>query len=192
MPWCQTRRSEHHRALSAAERQPVTVKVQNPHGSGAGFAGKNILEPCSRGIISVTGYKAKSKRVEESDVQIKEGLYRMVLAKYYTYPWRRSLKLKLLFRIIDQGEHHGVVLGRNYNVYKTKTGFRAGRRSCLVREFQQVTNKRIPRLDRIPLSDLQETVIVASVRTVTKDATGEPLHEINQYSVVSELKGEAK
>jgi len=85
--------------------------------------------------------------------------------------------------------HEGVVLARHYNIDRAKPSISAKKRSDLVREIQQVTERKIARTSRISIGVLAQHIIAVDVRTVNKAANGDQLHKINQYSVIGSVKG---
>jgi len=125
---------------------------------------------------------------QEDDVCIEVGSYKVVYAGHKSYSWRNGMKLRVLFRIIE-GEHEGVVLARHYNIDRAKPSISAKKRSDLVREIQQVTERKIARTSRISIGVLAQHIIAVDVRTVNKAANGDQLHKINQYSVIGSVKG---
>lgn len=94
-------------------------------------------------------------------------------------------KVFVRFRIVA-GEYTGRELYRAFNAkMKDRRRFTLAQSSALYREFCKLSGKR-ERRDRIDLSRLRNTVIRASVRTVTHDQKQRPLPPYLQYSVVDE------
>lgn len=101
--------------------------------------------------------------------------------------FERAMKVRICFRLLA---HPGITLDRWYPVQSYKGRISATTHSDIVRELSVVLNQRV-RHDRIPVSSLANHVIVADVKTVTHDRRQRPLDPINQYSVISRLKGKA-
>jgi hypothetical protein len=127
---------------------------------------------------------------------IPEGIYSMVYVAHETRCFfGRSFKVVLWYRVLDFGDHFNTVLPRYYNVRRLigkpgrNGGFAPGRSSDFVREFCRVSTGRITRLDRLPLSSLQNTIIRARVRTVSEDGKQKALPDSLHYSVIGEVLG---
>jgi hypothetical protein len=101
--------------------------------------------------------------------------------------FERATKVRVYFRLLA---HPGITLERWYPVQSYKGRISAPAHSDIVRELSVVLNQRV-RHDRIPVASLANHVIVAEVKTVTHDRRQRALDPINQYSVISRLKGKA-
>lgn len=143
----------------------------------------------------VTADFEAEKLARERLILIPEGEYIGRIRDWKTYTFRAqrpkvSLKIEIISDIDGDTAHAGEEFFRQWNVARvdTKTGefVASGWKSDLVREFVAVTNRRITRLDRVPMTALRGEVVCA-VRTVCKDSAGIPLHEFAQYSVVGRL-----
>jgi hypothetical protein len=127
---------------------------------------------------------------------IPEGVYSFAFVAHETHRFfNRSDKAVLWFRVLDFGDHFNKVLPRYYNVRRLigKPGrngnFAVGRSSDLLREFCCVSTAPITRLDRLPLTTLQNVTVRARVRVVSKDGYQKALPETLHYSVVDEIVG---
>ncbi|TNC82774.1 MAG: hypothetical protein C9356_02580 [Oleiphilus sp.] len=126
------------------------------------------------------------------------GEYEVGFDCYETRFLHRGHKLVLWFKVATMGEHFGKRLPRYYNISRMlgkagKNGkFRAGRKSDFVREFYSVIPKQIGRLDRIPMTALNNVLVRAKVKTVTNGYDQRPIPEPLQYSVIEELVGAVK
>ena len=107
--------------------------------------------------------------------------------------FQRAPKLTLWFTITDPGEGFGKRVARYYNVQKLigKRGiggqFKAGLRSDFIREYVHLFNEIPRRLDRIPMTRFEKHVFRGTLRTVRTDHRQRELHQLLQYSVVSDL-----
>jgi hypothetical protein len=126
---------------------------------------------------------------------IPEGKYEMAYASHHTWIFMgRQPKVVIRFCVIDPGEYFGVIIPAYYNVQRTigkrqRNGrFKASKRSNLVRDFYRVFPKEpLVRLDRLPLTKLNTTTVIATVHTVTRDFTQRDLPEVIQYSIVKSI-----
>jgi hypothetical protein len=117
------------------------------------------------------------------------GLYNVVYRKHAGFTIFKGVKkVCVYFQLLA---HPGIVLERWYRVASYGGGrISAVQRSDIVREVAAVLGRRI-RHDRIPVASLSNLEIVAEVSTVTHDHEQTALHAINQYSVISRLRGRA-
>ena len=122
------------------------------------------------------------------------GEYQLAYVSHQTYQYfARSLKVVVWFRIVSVGPHFGKVIPRYYNVKKLKGKpgknglFIPGRSSDFIREYCRLFPEQLTRLDRIPLSAFQSSLIVGKVRTVKSDRKQKELPEPLKYSVIDEL-----
>lgn len=104
----------------------------------------------------------------------------------------RTAKVFVHFRIVEEGEYHGLRVYRAYRAHELigrprKWGrFKLRQSSELYRTFVRLSGTR-ERPDRVSLQRFKGTLIRASVRTVIHDAKQRPLPEALQYSVLDEL-----
>lgn len=126
---------------------------------------------------------------------IPPGTYRLAYIEHYTMVFCKAPKVVLRFRVVDMGSCFGVELERFYNVQKIigkpgkKGRFKVGASSDLVLEFCRVCADRIDRLDRLPLSLMNNSVILGDVHTVERNRKQKSLPELLKYSVIKELTG---
>ena len=123
---------------------------------------------------------------------IPEGIYEMVYLYHTTWMFMgRQPKVVVYFAIMEPGEYFQVVLPVYYNAIKLigkrgkNGGFKAAKKSNLVRDYCRVfPTQPLPRLDRIPLTKLESTVVRGAVDTVKKDFQQRDIPEVAQYSKV--------
>jgi hypothetical protein len=102
--------------------------------------------------------------------------------------FRRGV-LALYFVIADYWPKESVVVSRFYQVnYESPTRWRPPKHGALVNEFRSLfPHRRLPRLDRFPLSWLNEQNVVGRVGTVEHDHERNVRDQRSAYSVVREL-----
>lgn len=126
---------------------------------------------------------------------IPPGTYKLAYIEHYTMMFCKAPKVVLRFRVVDMGGCFGVELERFYNVQRLigkpgkKGRFKVGASSDLVFEFCQVCSDRIDRLDRLPLSLMNNFVTLGDVHTVERNRKQKNLPELLKYSVIKELTG---
>lgn len=109
------------------------------------------------------------------------------------YLHNRSPKLVLWFSIIDMGEFFGAKVARYYHIKEIKGRpgkngrFKAGAKSDFMREYFSVVTQRVQRMDRIPLTYLEDYVIKAKVKTVEKSYDQSKIPKALHYSVVEKV-----
>ncbi len=127
---------------------------------------------------------------------IPEGKYEMAYVTYRTWLFMgRQAKVVIQFSVIDPGDYFGAIIPAYYNVERTigkreRNGrFKAAKRSNLVRDFYRVfPTAPLTRLDRIPLTKLNTTTVIATVETVTHDFSQREIPEVVQYSIVRSIE----
>lgn len=102
--------------------------------------------------------------------------------------FRRGV-LALYFVLADYWPKESVVVTRFYNIdYQGAGKWRPNKHAALVNEFRALfPYRRLPRLDRFPLSWLHEQHVVGRVGTVEHDHERTVRDEKSAYSVVREL-----
>jgi hypothetical protein len=128
----------------------------------------------------------------EDSPLISDGSYEMGYLYHTTWMFMgRQPKVVVYFAITEPGEYFQVVLPAYYNAIKLigrrckYGGFKAAKKSNLVRDFCRVfPTQPLPRLDRIPLTKLESTVVRGTVVTVKKDFQQRDIPEVAQYSKV--------
>ena len=125
---------------------------------------------------------------------VKQQKYNLVFVSYETARLfsGKSLKLVLWFRIVSEGEYHGIVLPRYYNVKRIigkpeKSGnFSVGRGSNFAREYVDLFGWP-KRLDRMPMTVFNNKIFTGKVKTTTNGYNQKKIHKSLQYSVISDL-----
>lgn len=152
------------------------------------------MEIVKQRMVAVGKRKNLIDSVSEQLILIPEGLYK---ARFVDHDcgvmFARQAKLMALFEIVE-GEHHGVLLSRYYNVKASRGGvtkqkWRVGRSSDLLRELCDCTSKSYRRLDQLPMTDWREScdVVQIKVKTVRKSANQQAIPEGIQYSVIEKV-----
>jgi hypothetical protein len=97
--------------------------------------------------------------------------------------------LACFFVLADHWPKDAVVVARYYKVVAEKGGkWRPAKHGALVTEFRQLfPYRRLPRLDRFPLTWLHDQHVVGRIGTVERDHEQKALGESAVYSVVREL-----
>lgn len=120
-----------------------------------------------------------------------EGEYEVCYVYHETWNYMgRNPKVAFWFRVINIGEYFGTLIPRYFNVKQlkgkpAKNGrFVPGRSSDFLLEYCNLFPRRITRLDRIPLSLLENEIIKVQVKTVTKNREQRSMPEVLQYSVI--------
>ena len=127
-------------------------------------------------------------------IKIPDGEYLLKFTGWYTgLYFNGQPKLVLNFTIAEYGPYFEYPLQRFYNVRRLigkhgKNGrFLVSRSSHFVRDFARVSPRPISRLDRIPVSALEEHLIIGKIALVNKGHDQRIIPETAQYSVVTEL-----
>lgn len=126
---------------------------------------------------------------------IPEGAYEMSYLYHVTWMFMgRQPKVVIYFHITEFGDYFEIVLPAYYNVIKhigkcgKSGGFKAAKKSYLVRDYCSVLPEHpLPRLDRIPLSNLASVVVRGTVVTVKKGLDQRDIPEAAQYSRVTKI-----
>jgi hypothetical protein len=129
-------------------------------------------------------------RIEDSHYLIEPGEYEVMYEFYKTSMSFNRPNMTAWFSVASPGTAFGLYLPRHYNLEWVKKGgqFKARPHSECVRDFIAVTGETVKRTDRIPLDTRYKgIIIVAEVRTVTKDSKGRKLPELARYSVIDRL-----
>jgi hypothetical protein len=134
-------------------------------------------ENAARRVVALDDYR------ELDLVCIKPDDYDSVYVRHVCLRIFRASKVRVDFRLLA---HPGITLSRWYRAEHSRGRISAGKSSDIVRELSAVLGRRVRR-DRIPLSDLAESVVRVSVVTVTSDSRQHELAPINRYSVISKL-----
>lgn len=127
--------------------------------------------------------------------QIPEKVYDLGYVGFSTWMMMgKSPKLVIRFKIVELGEHFGLILSKYYGVKRLigkpkKSGkYQVGRNSNFVRDYLTLfPDQPAKRLDQIPMSRFHNVIIRGSVRTVTKGYNQRLIPKPLQYSVIGEL-----
>ena len=121
-------------------------------------------------------------------VWVKSGIYRAVLVDWKrSHPHFGRVDLLMRFRIVEEGDFHGVVIPAYYRVSWTKrNNFSAGWHSYFCRDYQQCFGP-VERKDRFAMSKFESVQLKVKVVENTTDSKGEPLASVNQYSRVARV-----
>ena len=104
-------------------------------------------------------------------------------------------KVVLECSIADMGQWFELPIQRHYNarhlIGKPGRGgrFALGRSSDCLREFAIVAARRPDRLDRVPLSEFKNRLLVADIETMEKGRDGKSVPEVVRYSVIKRIVG---
>lgn len=130
----------------------------------------------------------------ERPALVKPGIYEVAFVGYSTWMmFGRAPKLSLTFKITTMGEFFQVQLLRHYNVKSLldrpgKGGrFKVTFSSDFLREYASLFGTPA-RLDRFAMSNFENRIFVAKVRTVTKGSRQKELPEGLQYSVIDKIR----
>ncbi len=126
---------------------------------------------------------------------IPEKLYDLGYVDFYTRMMMgKSPKLVIRFKILELGEHFGVVLSKYYGVNRLigkpkKSGkYEVGRGSNFVRDFLTLfPDQPVKRFDQIPMSRFHGVIIKGTVRTVAKGYNQRLIPKPLQYSIIGDL-----
>jgi hypothetical protein len=122
---------------------------------------------------------------------IEPGEYEAVYVGHACYSGifgKTQQKIRVDFRLLA---HPGVTLSRWYRAQHSRGRISAFNSSDIVRELSVVLGYRVRR-DRVAVASLANIVARVKVHTVTRNRDQKRLHDINQYSVISELLGKAQ
>lgn len=126
---------------------------------------------------------------------VPDGVYRLGYVEHVTGIYFKQPKVCFRFRILDYGQHNGVVLERFYNVARIIGkpqkfgGFKPARNGHFLNEFVTCFDAHISRLDRLPLSLFERHILKGVVRTTDKDSTQRKRPKALRYSVIEQLIG---
>ena len=119
---------------------------------------------------------------------VPEGFYSVVYAKHSVdKAFKGSHKLRVVFRIVDEGPCHAVELFWFCNVKKGNKSYHARQSSKLARQLRTLFGRDALR-GGLQVGRLKGKIFKARTRTVARDSTNSLLHENNHYSVIDELK----
>jgi len=125
---------------------------------------------------------------------VKPGIYDVGFVSYSTWMmFGRAPKLTLMFKVLTMGEYFEVPLARHYNVKRLidRSGscgrFKVSFHCEFLREFATLFSTPV-RLDRIPMSNFENKIFIAKVRTVTTGSGQRVKPEGLQYSVIDEIR----
>ena len=122
---------------------------------------------------------------------VPDGEYELCYQYHETWKYQGKYpKVVFWFKIVSIGEHFEKLLPRYFNVRRiigkpSKNGrFVPGRSSDFLLEYCNLFPRRFSRLDRIPLSLLENELILATTRTVTTNREQRNLPDLLKYSVI--------
>ena len=119
---------------------------------------------------------------------VPEGFYSVVYVKHsFDKAFKGSHKLRVVFRIVDEGPSHAVELFWFCNVKKGNKSYQARQSSKVARQLRTLFGRDALR-GGLQVGRLKGMIFRARTRTVGRDSTNSLLHENNHYSVIDELK----
>ena len=120
--------------------------------------------------------------------KVEDGQYWVKLVRAVKCPPRYGrTDLLMNFRILE-GIHEGVVLPAYYQVkWLDERTFTAGPKSNYFRDYQACIGS-VAGKSCFTTEDFEDRKCIATVKQVVKDADGEPLAPLNQYSRVRRLR----
>ena len=124
---------------------------------------------------------------------VPEGKYSVAYIEHQTGMFFGSPKVVFRFRVLNFGEHNGVVLERFYGVKKIvgKPGkwgnFKPPLHGDFLMEFVDCFHLDPKRLDRIPLSHFERNILLAEVKTVYTNSKQSQRPKQLRYSKVARL-----
>jgi hypothetical protein len=134
--------------------------------------------------MSATGNVISFEVATDDLVRIGPGDYLVMYVRHIGVRVFMTAKIRVDFRLLA---HPDLIVSRWYRVINFHRGrVRAGPHSDIVRELSAVLGRRV-RHDRIPVSALENRVVLASVRDVVEDRKQDALAPVNRYSVISRL-----
>ena len=139
---------------------------------------------------------SSSFAISEALPLLPDGKYDAAYSHHETWKYLgKAPKVTFWFKVVTLGEYFGTLLPRHFNVSRiigkpARNGrFKAGRSSDFLLEYCSLFPRKISRLDRIPLSLLENEVIIISTRTVTNNREQRKLPDVLQYSVIDHWLG---
>jgi len=123
-----------------------------------------------------------------------EGEYQVVFKDWEPVMFLgKAPKICAEFSVVEMGEFFERLIYRWWNVKPThkkltKTKWKVNKSSKLLREYCDVTTRTPRRLDRIPLSDLQDHICLAKVKTVTEGKDQSVIPQSARYSIICNLR----
>ena len=120
--------------------------------------------------------------------KVEDGQYSVKLVRAVKCPTRyERTDLLIEFRILE-GIHEGMVLPAYYQVrWLDERTFTAGPKSYYFRDYQACVGS-VAGKSCFATQDFEDRKCIATVTQVIKDADGEPLAPLNQYSRVRRLR----
>jgi hypothetical protein len=131
----------------------------------------------------------------EAPELIPPGIYDLKFLYHETKRVFDRPKVFLWFAVMSFGDHFEKRIPRYYGATKLigqkgKHGrFKIGHKSDFRREFCTLFSANVRRLDRMPMSEFQNVLLVGRVRTVSRGYNQRPIPPHAQYSVIDELLG---
>ena len=128
----------------------------------------------------------------EAQPLIPPGRYLACLVQWNTYYYHRYPKVRLTFRILEQGEHFGTLICGHYRLESISgkpkkwgvINLRYGSR--LARQLRRLYGTGV-RPDRLSLRGLMDCYLRVEVRTVTEDSEQDELPACDHYSKVHKM-----
>jgi hypothetical protein len=129
------------------------------------------------------------------DETVPDGTYEVAYVSHEAIKGTFGAKLKVVFRILDFGEHYEKKINSWYNIdddyspkgknrkVKTKKG------SKLTTDMLVLSNAN-HRKDRLTMNAFKNKIILVKTRLVIKDGRQKNLHQLQKYSVVDSIIGE--
>jgi len=133
-------------------------------------------------------------RASSECLLLPEGDYRVVFQDWEVLLYLgKAPKICAEFKIVDCGEYFERFIYRWWNVKPTrsklsKNCWKVGKSSNMYREYCDVTCEAPKRLDRMPLSRLENHIALATVKTVKQARDQSVIPDVAQYSVIDKLK----
>ena len=120
---------------------------------------------------------------------IPPGTYEARYHSHLTFPlYGGAGKLRMFFTISDVGPGFSASIPKFWNVQLTKSGFKVGTRSALLRDLCRLfPDYRPSRKDRIPLAWFKNRSSVIRIVSVTTDRLQGPIPPQLHYSKVQEI-----
>ena len=132
-------------------------------------------------------------RASSECLLLPEGQYRVVFQDWEVLLYLgKAPKICAEFKIVDYGEFFEKSIYRWWNVKPTrsklsKNCWKVGKSSNLYRDYCEVTLESPKRLDRIPLTRLENHIALADVKTVKEARDQTIIPEAARYSVICGL-----
>ena len=142
-------------------------------------------------MSAVTSLPTATVTFDDDLVLVPDGEYELAVVEWETKKIFKSEKLYLKFRVVTPGEYFGRVIPMYFNVEivgkPSKNGhFKVRGKGDFARMFAEVFGWS-GRPDRLPMSRLENRVLVGAVRTVTKGRDQRDIPKPCRYSVVDRI-----